>query len=161
MSMYDDGSHIRGRKTSSGCPFSSATATMEPFAWSNITAEEKERLPRAIACQVFYNFEKWALKDLVEEALNECAEETVGEFGMDDIFDFDLSDEPQVRPPADDVEECEVLPPALEHEEQDDDQIIPPPTQEDIDREERAHRTYVEERRNKNTVRKTASVSRK
>ena len=72
--MYDDGSHIRGRKTSSGWRFSSAREKMEDFAWSNITDEERAGLPKAIACQVYYNFEKRALIDLVEEAMNECAE---------------------------------------------------------------------------------------
>ena len=80
----------------------------------------------------------------------------MGEFDiLDDVFDF--FDEPV----ADDAEVCELLPPSRDEQEVHDDDIIPPPTQEDIEREENAHRTYVEERRNRNTVRKTASVSRK
>ena len=110
---------------------------------------------------VYWQTEQFMLNQIAREVLEELGEEEEACFDMFDSFEIDEDMNVTVSSPGADaaLEEQPPSPPLPVQEEDDNEDIGPPPSQEELQGEEARHRLYVQERKNKNTVRKTESVS--
>ena len=148
--------NILGREESSPGKDSSAKFNMDLY--NDASEEEKKRQQRLAAMEVYIPLEEEMLKilayEVLEEVNSEVQEASFTMFTVDDNWNVENVENAAL--PADD--------PQLEEDPQEeiqvaDDQIINPPTLEEVHDDEEIHRTYVMDRRNRNTVRKTESVS--